>query len=58
MPYLTNVCNNGSLITCTVISLTAARFKPLILSVDGFALFYDANTHLKMCNASKYETHG
>jgi hypothetical protein len=36
-------CYNGSLVTSTVVSLTAAKFKPLIFSVPGFALLYAAN---------------
>jgi hypothetical protein len=33
MPILFSLCYNGSLVTWTVISLTAAKFKPLIFSV-------------------------
>jgi hypothetical protein len=28
---------NGSLVTSTVVSLTAAKFKPLVFSMSGFA---------------------
>jgi hypothetical protein len=37
---------NGSLVTWTVVSLITARFKPLIFSIYGFALFYTANTFI------------
>jgi hypothetical protein len=37
------LCYNGSLVTWTVVSLTTAKFKPLIFSVFGFALSYTAN---------------
>jgi hypothetical protein len=40
MPIL---CYNGSLVTWTVISLTTAKFKPLIFYMSGFALSYTAN---------------
>jgi hypothetical protein len=36
--HVSYLCYNGSLITWTVISLTAAKFKPLICSLSGFAL--------------------
>jgi hypothetical protein len=34
---------NGSLVTWTVVCLTAAKFKPLVFSVTGFALSNGAN---------------
>jgi hypothetical protein len=34
---------NGSLVTWTVVSLTTVKFKPLICSMSGFALSYNAN---------------
>jgi hypothetical protein len=37
------VSYNGSLVTWTAVGLTAAKFKPLIFSVSGFALSYTAN---------------
>jgi hypothetical protein len=37
------LCYNGSLVTWTVVSLTATNFKPLIFSVCGFTLSYTAN---------------
>jgi hypothetical protein len=43
MHYLSNLCYNSSLVTWTVISLTASKFKPLICSMYGFALSYGVN---------------
>jgi hypothetical protein len=43
MSILLIFCYNGSLITWTVVSLIIAKFKPLIISVSGFALSYTAN---------------
>jgi hypothetical protein len=40
MPILFTLCYYDSLVTWTVVSLTAAKFKPLIFSVSGFALPY------------------
>jgi hypothetical protein len=37
------LCCNGCLVTRTVVSLTTAKFKPLIFSVSGFTLSYTAN---------------
>jgi hypothetical protein len=37
------LCYNGSLVTWTVLSLTTAKFKPLIFSISGFTLSYTAN---------------
>jgi hypothetical protein len=42
------LCYNGSLVTWTVISLTAAKFKPLIFPISGFALCYIANIYILM----------
>jgi hypothetical protein len=39
MPTLLILCYNGSLVTWTVVSLTIAKFKPLIFSLSGFALY-------------------
>jgi hypothetical protein len=44
-----NICSlryKSSLATWTVVRLTAAKFKPLIFSVLGFALPYIADTHI------------
>jgi hypothetical protein len=43
MSILVILCYNGSLVTWRVVSLTAAKFKPLIFSMSGFTLFYAAN---------------
>jgi hypothetical protein len=43
IPVLLILRYNGSLVTWAVVSLTAAKFKPLAFSVSGFALSYDAN---------------
>jgi hypothetical protein len=43
MPTLFILCYNGTLVTWTVVCLTAAKFKPLTFSVSGFALSYTAN---------------
>jgi hypothetical protein len=39
---------NGSLVTWTVVCLTAAKFKPLVFSVTGFALSNCANVFIIM----------
>jgi hypothetical protein len=36
------------IVTLTVVSLTTAKFKPLIFSVSGFALSYAANMFVLM----------
>jgi hypothetical protein len=38
MSILRILCYNGSFVTWTVVSLTTAKFKPLIFSMSGFAL--------------------
>jgi hypothetical protein len=48
MPILCILCYNGSLVTWMAVSLTTARFKPLIFSVSGFALPYTANMYILM----------
>jgi hypothetical protein len=47
-PVLFTLCYNGSLVTWTVVSLTAAKFKPLIFSVSGFVLPCAANIVILM----------
>jgi hypothetical protein len=42
-PIISSYCYSSSLVTWTVICLTAAKFKPLIFSVSGFALSNVAN---------------
>jgi hypothetical protein len=49
MHILLILCYNGSLVTWTVVMLTAAKFKPLIFS--GFALSYAANMFICMTSA-------
>jgi hypothetical protein len=44
-------CYNMSLITLTVVCLTAAKFKPLIFSMSGFALSNIANIFIVMIYA-------
>jgi hypothetical protein len=39
---------NDSLDTCTVVHMIAAKFKPLIFSVSGFALSNVANILISM----------
>jgi hypothetical protein len=46
--YIRYLCCNGNLVTWTVVSLTATRFKPLIISVSGLALSYTANMFILM----------
>jgi len=46
MPYVSTLCYYDSLVTRTVVSLTATKFKPPALSVYGFALFYVANIYI------------
>jgi hypothetical protein len=48
MPILRILCHNGSLVTWTVVSLTTAKFKPLIFSMSGFALSCTANMFILM----------
>jgi hypothetical protein len=48
MPVLLILRYNGSLVTCTVVSLTAAKFKPHISSMSGFALTYPTNRFILM----------
>jgi hypothetical protein len=48
MPILRILCYNGSSVPWTVVSLTTAKFKPLIFSVSGFAVSYTANTFILM----------
>jgi hypothetical protein len=48
MLILRILCYNGSLFTWTVVSLTTAKFKPLIFSTPGFALSYIANVFTLM----------
>jgi hypothetical protein len=48
MPILFTLCYNYSLVTLTAVSLTAAKFKPFIFSVSGFALSYAANIFVLM----------
>jgi hypothetical protein len=43
MPVLRILCYNGSLVTSTIVRLTAAKFKPLIFSISRFAFSYIAN---------------
>jgi hypothetical protein len=45
---LLSLCYDGNLVTCTVVSLTAAKFKALILSVLGFTLSYIVNIWVNM----------
>jgi hypothetical protein len=42
-PIFSSYCYNSSLVTWTVVCLTAAKFKPRIFSVSGFALSNVAN---------------
>jgi hypothetical protein len=39
MPILHMLCYNGSLVFVTVVTLTTAKFKPLIFSLSDFTLF-------------------
>jgi hypothetical protein len=48
MSILLILCYNGSLVTWTVISFTAAKFKLLIFFVPGFAVSYAANMFILM----------
>jgi hypothetical protein len=48
MPIVCILCYNGSLVTWRVVSLTAAKFKPLIFSTSGFDLSYIANMFILM----------
>jgi hypothetical protein len=48
MSILRIFCYNGSLVTWTIASLTAAKFKHLIFSISGFVLSYMANMFILM----------
>jgi hypothetical protein len=48
MPILRILCYNDSLVTLKVVSLTAAKFEPLIFSVSRFALSCAANMLILM----------
>jgi hypothetical protein len=48
MPNLHILCYNGSLVIWMVVSLTTAKFKPLIFSMSGFILSYTANIFILM----------
>jgi hypothetical protein len=48
MPIWRILCYNGSLVTWTVVSLTTAKFKPLVFSMSGFTLSYIANMFILM----------
>jgi hypothetical protein len=48
MYVLRILCYNGSLVTWTVVCLTAAKFKPLIFSLSGLALSCAVNTFILM----------
>jgi hypothetical protein len=41
--YIQCICYNGSLVSWTVVSLTTAKFKPLIIYISSFALSYTTN---------------
>jgi hypothetical protein len=45
MPFLLLLCYNGSLVTWTVVSLTTAKFKPLIFSVWLRLVLYREHVH-------------
>jgi hypothetical protein len=48
MPILCILFYNSSLVTWMVVSLTGAKFKPIIFSVFGFALSYTMNMFILM----------
>jgi hypothetical protein len=48
MSSFLTLCYDGSLFAWTVVSVTIAKFKPLILSMYGFALSYAANMFFLM----------
>jgi hypothetical protein len=48
MPILHILCYNGSLVTWMVAGLTTSKFKPLIFSMCGFTLSYNANMFFLM----------
>jgi hypothetical protein len=48
MPISLILCYNYSLVTGKVVSLTAAKFKPLIFSMSGFALSYAGKMFILM----------
>jgi hypothetical protein len=48
MYILRILCYNGSLVTGSVVSLTAAKCKSLIFSLSGFALYYAMNMFILM----------
>jgi hypothetical protein len=40
------LCHHGSLVTWMIVSLTAVKFKPLVISMSGFAYFYAVNVFI------------
>jgi hypothetical protein len=48
MPYLGSFRYSGILVTWTVVYLTAAKFKPLVFSVTGFAFSNGTNVFIIM----------
>jgi hypothetical protein len=51
-------CYNGGLVTWTVLSLTTAKFKPLVFSLCGFALSYSANIFILINFVRAFKTAG
>jgi hypothetical protein len=45
MPILRILCYNGSLVTCTVVSLTTAKFRPYIFRVWLRLVLYREHVH-------------
>jgi hypothetical protein len=48
MPILFILCYNGSLVTWMIVSLTTAKFKPLVFSTSGFDLSSIMNMFILM----------
>jgi hypothetical protein len=48
MPNIHILCYNVNLVIWTVVSLTIAKFKPLIFSVSGFTFSYTSNMFILM----------
>jgi hypothetical protein len=57
MPVLLMLHYNGSLVSWTVVSLTTAKFKPLIFSMADYALSYTANLFILMILQDFFYTH-
>jgi hypothetical protein len=57
MPVLRILCYNGSLVTWTVVSLTAAKFKPLIQNVSKWWTRFEIAIYLQPPTAREWNSY-